>query len=111
VERHFAIGDCVSWSGISRAGSALIMGQYAATNIMKMIKSEQDSKRGMQSPAADNLVKCPAFQPMMVLTIGNGAIMYTPEAGVSFGKAVKDVFVGRGYGIDSMYLLGVLPLR
>jgi hypothetical protein len=87
------------------------MGQYAATNIMKMIKSEQDSKRGMQSPVADNLLECPAFQPMMVLTIGNEAIMYTAEAGVSFGKAVKDVFVGRGYSIDSMYLLGILLLR
>jgi hypothetical protein len=84
------------------------MGQYAANNIMKLIKCEEGSKKGTQSSTEDQLLNCPVFQPMMVLTIGDEAIMYTPEAGVSFGKAVKDVFVGRGYGIDSTSILTVL---
>jgi hypothetical protein len=79
------------------------MGQYAANNIMKLITCDESSKIEMESPAEDQLLDCPVFQPMMLLTIGDEAIMYTPEAGVSFGKVVKDGYVGRGYSVDSTY--------
>jgi hypothetical protein len=79
------------------------MGQYAANSIMKLIKCNESSNLEVQSPAEDQLLDCPVFQPMMVLTIGDEATMYTPEAGGSFGKGVKDVYVGRGYSIDSTY--------
>lgn len=77
------------------------MGQYAATNIMRLIKSEQDLNALVQPPAEGNLLECPEFQPTMVLTIGDKAVLFEPGVGVSSGEAVKDTFVGRGYGIDS----------
>lgn len=77
------------------------MGQYAATNIMKLMKSEKNQGMAIRQPAENQLLTCPEFQPTMVLTIGDKAIIFTPGKGVSSGKAVKDMFVGRGYGIDS----------
>jgi NADH dehydrogenase FAD-containing subunit len=36
-ERHFGVGDVIAWSGIKRAGSAMVMGQAAAWNIFASI--------------------------------------------------------------------------
>ncbi|USP74636.1 hypothetical protein yc1106_01910 [Curvularia clavata] len=109
-ETHFAVGDCISWPGINRAGSALIMGQYAATNIMKLIISKEDMFMGQQSAASESLLACPNFEPMMAISVGDEAVVYAPTTGIASGKKAKDMFIGRGYGIDrcSQYLgLGV----
>ncbi|KAK3617017.1 hypothetical protein LTR56_025561 [Elasticomyces elasticus] len=98
---HFVIGDAAPWTGIKRAGNAMIMGQYAASNILQMIAQQQGAgdDQGATS-AADPLFECPDFETMIVLSIGDQAIAYTKDTGVSWGKEVKENFVGRGMGID-----------
>jgi NADH dehydrogenase FAD-containing subunit len=112
VHNVFAVGDAASWPGIKRAGNALIMGQYAATNIVQSIVNKEKAGQGYVGlPDETSLVTCPQFQPMMALTIGDEAICYTPSTGLSWGKEIKDEIVGRGMGIDSKFLILFLELK
>lgn len=85
------------------------MGQYAATNIMKLIISKEDMFVGQQSAASESLLACPNFEPMMAISVGDEAIVYAPTTGIVSGKKAKDMFIGRGYGIDSMCCLIHVP--
>jgi hypothetical protein len=71
------------------------MGQIAATNIVTLMI--QNFHRGMNL----HLVKCPSFQPMMSLTVGDNVVAYRPRSEVrSGGVELKEMLVGRGLGID-----------
>ena len=61
------------------------MTQFAATNIMKLMKSEQDPNTSLQSPTGGNIHRCPEFKPIMVPTIGEKAVICEPGLGVSSG--------------------------
>lgn len=110
----------------------MIMGQFAASNILKIIHWQQQQQRQEQpivsrdSSVQDELFECPDFEPMMALSIGDEAVAYTKASGVIWGKHVKDQIIGRGLGIDSKYsttcttsgipahvyrMLGIPPVR
>jgi len=90
---HFAVGDIVNWSGIKRVGSAFIMGQLAATNIVQKMLQKAGS---LDEP----LATCPEIEPMMALTVGETAIVYQKAIGVMWGRELREKIVGRGLGID-----------
>jgi NADH dehydrogenase FAD-containing subunit len=96
---HFAIGDVAAWSGIKRVGNAFIMGQFAATNIMKMMLSNC-SAYNEESDHCKKLAECPTMDPMMALSIGKNALVYQSGHGVQHSEALKESVVGRGLGID-----------
>lgn len=75
---HFAVGDVVHWSGIKRCGSALLMGCFAATNILLGIAA---AERGEEATPA----QYPEIVPMLVLALGEKAVSYHPAAGLSHG--------------------------
>ena len=102
---HFAVGDVARWTGIKRAGNAMIMGQYAASNILKLLHWQQ-KQSGTLTAAPDlssttDLLSCPDFEPMMALAIGDEAVAYIKASGVVWGKHIEDQIIGRGLGIDS----------
>lgn len=75
---HFAVGDVVHWSGVKRCGSALLMGCFAATNIlMAMAAAEHDEEA--------KPVQCPEVAPMLVLALGKKAVSYHLATGLSHG--------------------------
>jgi hypothetical protein len=85
----------------------MIMGQFAASNILKLLHwQQQQQQQLMVSPDSsmrDEMFECPDFEPMMALSVGNEAVAYTKASGVIWGKHVKDQIIGRGLGIDSEY--------
>jgi hypothetical protein len=91
---HFAVGDAVAWSGIKRVGNAFIMGQFAATNIMKLMLTAEDVRR------EQDLLNCPSMDPMMALSIGSQALVYQKAIGVLSSEELKETVIGRGMGID-----------
>lgn len=110
----------------------MIMGQFAASNILKIIHWQQQQQQQQQpivsrdSSLRDELFECPDFEPMMALSVGDEAVAYTKASGVTWGKHVKDQIIGRGLGIDSKHsttgttseipahvyrMLGIPPVR
>ncbi|CZR66554.1 uncharacterized protein PAC_16455 [Phialocephala subalpina] len=101
---HFAIGDIAAWTGIKRAGNAFIMGQFTATNILKLIL-HAESQPQPNSPREGKegeveLVCCPDMEPMMALNIGDNVVVYQFGRRVQWGEELKERVVGRGLGID-----------
>lgn len=104
------MGDAALWKGIKRAGNALIMGQFAASNILKLLHWQQLQREYQPMDLQDSwvqedLLECPDFEPMMALSIGDEAVAYTKASGVTWGKNVKDQIIGRGLGIDREYCI------
>jgi hypothetical protein len=104
----------------------MIMGQYAASNILKYLdwqqrqqqqqQQQQDRKEEEEEEALNTaattsnnssptpgpgLLRCPDFEPMMALSVGDEAVAYTEASGVIWGKEIKEKLIGRGLGIDS----------
>jgi len=77
---HFAVGDAAKWSGIKRVGSALIMGSFAATNILLSIVAAEN---GDEEP---QLALFPDVVPMLVLALGKKAVSYHPDHAMSWGE-------------------------
>jgi hypothetical protein len=89
----------------------MIMGQYAASNILKLLDLQHQQQQQQQQqhqnqnqkdcrPKTTDLLQCPDFEPMMALSVGDEAVAYTKASGVVWGKEVKDKLIGRGLGID-----------
>lgn len=97
---HYAVGDAVSWSGIKRVGNAFIMGQFAATNILRQIGAGTLIEE--VKPSVD-LVECPPMIPMMALSIGDTALVYRGDQDGSWTEERQEAVVGRGLGIDGVY--------
>jgi hypothetical protein len=51
-EHHFGVGDVIEWTGIKRAGSAMVMGQAAAWNIFASVLNSEASSNSPSSPAS-----------------------------------------------------------
>ncbi|RPB08768.1 FAD/NAD(P)-binding domain-containing protein [Morchella conica CCBAS932] len=64
---HFAVGDIAFWPGIKRVGSAIIMGQFAASNIVAMIAAGEQGRSEKETVSQD----MPRVEPMMALAVGN----------------------------------------
>lgn len=75
---HFAIGDIVQWSGIKRCGTALLMGCFAATNLLLSIVAAENGEEV-------KLAEFPEMAPMLVLALGEKAVMYHPTYGLTHG--------------------------
>lgn len=78
---HFAVGDIAAWSGIKRVGNAFIMGQFAATNFVKLMlrnsfSTHNLSAHNQESDQHNTLAECPPMDPMMALGIGKNALVY-----------------------------------
>jgi hypothetical protein len=85
----------------------MIMGQYAASNILKLIKRQEEHRASPMPPqdlsSTEDLLQCPEFEPMMALSVGDEGVAYTKASGVIWGKHIKDNYIGRGLGIDSKF--------
>lgn len=75
ADHHFAVGDLVHWPGIKRVGSALVMGRYAATNILRRMAGKEDAE----------LEHFPEVPGMLVLAVGKEAVAYSPAGGLKWG--------------------------
>ncbi|EOD50310.1 fad nad-binding domain-containing protein [Neofusicoccum parvum] len=78
-DRHFAAGDICHWSGIKRAGPAMVMGHVAAANIFNDILKKEDPLFEVEA------AEFPEVAPMMALAVGSSAITYHPDKGVMWG--------------------------
>lgn len=84
---HFAVGDVVEWSGIKRAGGAMVMGQLAASNIYASIINSEDSNGNL--PLAD----LPVYENVIGLAVGKQCLTYDKKNGVKWGvQLMKDYF-------------------
>ncbi|KKY25846.1 putative fad binding protein [Diplodia seriata] len=87
ADRHFAAGDICHWSGIKRAGPAMVMGHIAAANIFNAILKKDDPDVKVE------VAEFPEVAPMMALAIGSAAITYHPSKGVLWGpERLTEVF-------------------
>ncbi|KAL1652050.1 hypothetical protein SLS58_000174 [Diplodia intermedia] len=87
ADRHFAAGDICHWSGIKRAGPAMVMGRIAAANIFNAILKKDDPNVKVE------VAEFPEVVPMMALAIGSAAITYHPSKGVLWGpERLTEVF-------------------
>ncbi|KAF8536500.1 pyridine nucleotide-disulfide oxidoreductase-like protein [Trichophaea hybrida] len=75
---HFAIGDIAQWSGIKRCGTALLMGCFAATNLLLSIVASENGEEV-------KLAEFPEMVAMLVLALGDKAVMFHPEKGLTHG--------------------------
>jgi hypothetical protein len=84
----------MAYTNPSPMGNAFIMGQFVATNIMKLMLGEETL-----SPERD-LLECPPMDPMMALSIGSNALVYQEALGVLSSEELKETVIGRDMGID-----------
>jgi len=84
---HFAVGDVVEWSGIKRAGGAMVMGQLAACNVYASILNSEESTSSL--PLAD----LPVYDNVIGLAVGKQCLTYDKKNGVKWGvQLMKDYF-------------------
>ncbi|KAF2489536.1 FAD/NAD(P)-binding domain-containing protein [Lophium mytilinum] len=89
---HYAIGDVCAWSGIRRAGGAMVMGQLAATNLFASILTSEDPNFTPEH------AELPEFPAVMGLAVGDQAIVYSAGTGVEWGKKTMEVMFGEDLG-------------
>ncbi|KAK8251051.1 hypothetical protein HDK77DRAFT_507518 [Phyllosticta capitalensis] len=129
AHRHYACGDICRWSGIKRAGPAMVMGRVAATNIFhQLVHSEHlehnepfEVVADPESPdhfdaGSQKLPSSPAVYPevppTMALAVGKQAIIYQPHAGVNWGEEQCAEIFGTDLGwTNSLRYLGLLEAR
>ncbi|KAL7272433.1 hypothetical protein RUND412_004765 [Rhizina undulata] len=99
---HFAVGDVVKWTGIRRVGSALIMAQTVATNILKMITEAENAETSNTTQSTPNLVQLPDFPHHMTLAIGNEAVGYAPHIGLVSGREMMAQAYGESLGLKTI---------
>lgn len=90
---HFAVGDITKWSGIKRVGSALLMGSFAATNVILSIVAAENE----QEP---ELAQFPEVVPMLVLALGKKAVGYHPAYPMSWGEEPLQQSFGDNLGLS-----------
>jgi hypothetical protein len=87
----------------------MIMGQYAASNILNLLSWLEEQTEipttPSDGPSTNKFLQCPDFKPMMALSVGDEAVAYTKASGVAWGKDIKEKIIGRGLGIDSKSII------
>lgn len=95
---HFGVGDCIAWSGIKRAGGAMLMGELAAHNVYASILNDEASS---SSPSSSNssidspitLTKLPVYNNVIGLAVGKQCLTYDKGNGMKWGvQLMKDYF-------------------
>ncbi|KAF2742838.1 FAD/NAD(P)-binding domain-containing protein [Sporormia fimetaria CBS 119925] len=82
---HFAVGDVVEWSGIKRAGGAMVMGQLAASNVYASI---------LNAEAADDLrlAELPEYPNVIGLAVGKQCLTYDKQSGMKWGEELMKAY-------------------
>ncbi|KAF2278036.1 FAD/NAD(P)-binding domain-containing protein [Westerdykella ornata] len=87
AESHFAVGDVVEWSGIKRAGGAMVMGQLAACNLYASILNTEDPTNDFA------LAELPEYQNVIGIAVGKQCLTYDKQNGMKWGvQLMKDYF-------------------
>ncbi|KAH7125621.1 hypothetical protein B0J11DRAFT_487400 [Dendryphion nanum] len=86
---HFGVGDCIAWSGIKRAGGAMLMGELAAHNVYtSILNDEADSGT---EPIV--LTELPVYNNVIGLAVGKQCLTYDKGNGMKWGvQLMKDYF-------------------
>lgn len=93
---HFGVGDVVAWSGIKRAGSAMVMGQAAAHNIYVQILNSERTNASSEDPY--NPYSLTQWGPVIGIAIGKQCLTWGAEAGMKYGVEVMQGYFGDDLG-------------
>ena len=93
-QKHFAVGDIASWSGIRRCGGAMHMGHIAALNIYQQLLSNQTG-------CIPKFTEIAAFPAMIALAVGSKAVVYSPTKGTVSGEEQMKLYFGEDLGLTS----------
>ena len=91
AEFHFGVGDVIAWSGIKRAGGAMVMGQVAAQNIYASILNSEDAAHNIQK------AELPEWPAVIGIAVGKQCLTYDQKSGMKFGVEVM-----KGYFQDDL---------
>ncbi|KAF1995505.1 FAD/NAD(P)-binding domain-containing protein [Amniculicola lignicola CBS 123094] len=84
---HFGVGDVIAWSGIKRAGGAMVMGQLAAANVFGSILNSEDSSANFK------LGVLPEYPAVIGLAVGKQCLTYDKGNGMKWGvQLMADYF-------------------
>lgn len=93
---HYGVGDVVEWSGIKRAGSAMVMGQTAAHNIyVDILNSENVNTPAEEQYKHSKLTK---WEPVIGIAIGKQCLTWGSEPGMKYGVEVMEGYFGNDLG-------------
>ncbi|KAF2715736.1 FAD/NAD(P)-binding domain-containing protein [Pleomassaria siparia CBS 279.74] len=91
AESHFGVGDAIAWSGIKRAGGAMVMGQVAAQNIYASMLNSEDAAHDIKK------TELPEWPAVIGIAVGKQCLTYDPKSGMKFGVEVM-----KGYFQDDL---------
>ncbi|KAF1961882.1 FAD/NAD(P)-binding domain-containing protein [Byssothecium circinans] len=98
---HFGVGDVIAWTGIKRAGSAMVMGQAAAQNIYVSILNAEAAASGTSAPLP--LTELPSWPAVIGIAVGKQCLTYDKGNGMKYGVEVM-----QGYFQDDLGWAGNL---
>jgi NADH dehydrogenase FAD-containing subunit len=93
---HFGVGDVVEWSGIKRAGSAMVMGQTAAHNIYAAILNSENTRVSVEEQYKP--LKLNKWEPVIGIAIGKQCLTWGSEGGMKYGVEVMQGYFGDDLG-------------
>ena len=93
---HFGVGDVVEWSGIKRAGSAMVMGMAAAHNIYADILNSENENAPTEEQY--NHIKLSKWEPVIGIAIGKQCLTWGSEPGMKYGVEVMEGYFGSDLG-------------
>ncbi|KAF1970785.1 FAD/NAD(P)-binding domain-containing protein [Bimuria novae-zelandiae CBS 107.79] len=93
---HFGVGDVVEWSGIKRAGSAMVMGQTAAHNIYADILNSESKNTSAEEKYKH--IKLSKWEPVIGIAIGKQCLTWGSESGMKYGVEVMEGYFGNDLG-------------
>ncbi|CAI6337256.1 unnamed protein product [Periconia digitata] len=104
-EAHFGVGDVIAWTGIKRAGSAMVMGQAAAQNIFASILNDEADPASSSSSAGEavsasppyKFTELPSWPAVIGIAVGKQCLTYDKTNGMKFGVEVM-----QGYFQDDL---------
>jgi NADH dehydrogenase FAD-containing subunit len=119
-ETHFGVGDVIEWTGIKRAGSAMVMGQAAAWNIFASILNSEAASSTSSSPTSSSktspssspssttsslftskksipMTELPSWPAVIGIAVGKQCLTYDEKNGMKYG-----VDVMQGYFQDDL---------
>lgn len=100
-EAHFGVGDVIAWTGIKRAGSAMVMGQAAAQNIFASILNEEAAAESSadEKPAEPlKHTELPSWPAVIGIAVGKQCLTYDKTNGMKFGVDVMQGYFGEDLG-------------
>ncbi|KAF2634441.1 FAD/NAD(P)-binding domain-containing protein [Massarina eburnea CBS 473.64] len=95
-EAHFGVGDVIAWTGIKRAGSAMVMGQAAAQNVFVSILNAEEAESSTSS-APLPFTELPSWPAVIGIAVGKQCLTYDKGNGMKHGVEVM-----QGYFQDDL---------